>query len=457
MAQFFKPQKRGKAVSKTLKAQVSGLDHQARAVVRGSDKQAGRKPQTRFIIGALPGEVIQYKTTGKHSGTLERILEPSTDRRDAPCKYYEQCGGCDFQHVDESYQLRHKQQVVEELFQKFGVFDAATESLPWQAPLVSEPTRYRRRVRLATRWLGKEQKLLIGFREAQSHQIVPVEDCLVAEESLLQAVNRLYPVLNTSSIATKLGHLEAIHTNKPVILLRITDSLPKDAIQSLENWQAEQNIDIWLQSDNELTPLNNASLPFDTSIDGDKLYFQPGDFLQVNGGINERMVQQAIDWLAPEKTQRVYDFFAGIGNFSIPLARRAKSVLAVEGVYRMAEQTRNNAETNNLTNLSSLAAELDDITASELGEPADLWCLDPARPGAEGVMTLLKKLKPEQRPKRIVYVSCAPDTLARDVATIVGLKSNKKTSDYRISKLCTVDMFPQTHHIETMVCLERAS
>lgn len=453
MAQFFKPQKRNKSVSKTLKGQVSALDHQARAVVRAPAKGQ----LTRFIMGALPGEVIQYKTTGKHSGTLERVLEPSSDRRNAPCKFYEQCGGCDFQHVDESYQLRHKQQVVEELFQKFGVFDPTTESLPWQAPLVSESTRYRRRVRLATRWLGQEQKLLIGFREAQSHQIVAIDDCLVADDSLLQAVSKLYPVINNSSIAGKLGHLEAISTNKLIILLRITDTLPKEATQAFEHWQAETGIDIWLQSDNELTPLNNAGLPFDTSIDGDKLYFQPGDFLQVNSGINRAMVQQTIDWLKPEKTQRVYDFFAGIGNFSIPLARRAKSVLAVEGVYRMAEQTRSNAEANELNNLTSLAADLNDITASDLDKPAELWCLDPARPGAEGVIKLLQKLKHEQRPERIVYVSCAPDTLARDIAAIVGLKNNKKTSDYRITKLCTVDMFVQTHHIETMVCLERAS
>ncbi|MCK7460143.1 23S rRNA (uracil(1939)-C(5))-methyltransferase RlmD [Idiomarina aminovorans] len=453
MAQFFKPQKRNKSISKTLTAEVSALDHQARAVVRSSVKGQ----PTRFIMGALPGEVIQYKTTGKHSGTLERILEPSADRREAPCKYYVECGGCDFQHVDESYQLRHKQQVVEELFQKFGVFDASTERLPWQEPLVSAPTRYRRRVRLATRWLGKEQKLLIGLREAQSHQIVAIDDCRVADERLLQAVNKLYPALNNSSIASRLGHLEAINTNKLAILLRITDTLPKAAIQTLEQWQAENDIDIGLQSDSELAPLNNASLSFDTSIDGDKLYFQPGDFLQVNGGINDAMVQQAMDWLAPEKTQRVYDFFAGIGNFSVPLARRAKSVLAVEGVHRMAEQARRNAEANGLNNLTSLAADLNDITASDLEEPAELWCLDPARPGAEGVMRLLRKLKHEHRPKRIVYVSCAANTLARDIAAIMGLKTNKKTSDYRITRLCTVDMFPQTHHIETMVCLERES
>lgn len=452
MAQFFKPQKRGKAISKTLKAQVSGLDHQARAVVRG----VGSKPQTRFIIGALPDEVIQYKTTGKHSGTLERILEPSADRRNAPCQYYEQCGGCDFQHVDESYQLRHKQQVVEELFLKFGVVASATEQLPWQAPLVSDPVRYRRRVRLATRWLGKEQKLLIGFREAQSHQIVPIEDCLVADEKLLDTLSTLYPLLNTSTIATKLGHLEIINTNKLVILLRITDSLPKDTVQLLEDWQEQHRIDIWLQSDNDLMSLSNAGLPFDTSIDNDKISFQPGDFLQVNGAVNERMVRQAIDWLAPKKTQRVYDFFAGIGNFSVPLARRAKSVLAVEGVYRMSEQTRSNAKANGLDNLDALAADLNDITSAKLAEPAELWCLDPARPGAEGVVSLLKKLKPEQRPERILYVSCAPDTLARDLAAIVALKTNKKAPEYRITKLCTVDMFPQTHHIETMVCLERA-
>ncbi|MDV6315337.1 23S rRNA (uracil(1939)-C(5))-methyltransferase RlmD [Idiomarina sp. HP20-50] len=446
MAQFFKPQKRNKAISKTLKAEVSALDHQARAVIRGT----GKGQATRFIMGALPGEVIQYKTVGKHSGTLERILEPSSDRREAPCPYYERCGGCDFQHLDEQKQRAHKQQVVEELFQKFGVFEPTEESLPWQSPLVSKSTRYRRRVRLATRWLGKEQKLLIGFRESQSHNIVAIQDCLVADDRLLEAVNALYPLLNIASVASKLGHIEAINTNKPVILLRVTERLTRDAVQALEAWQATNEPDIWLQNETELKPVGETSMPFDTSIDGDKLYFQPGDFLQVNSGMNQLMVQQAMDWLSPGENQRVYDFFAGIGNFSVPLARRSKSVLAVEGVYRMAEQTRTNAQSNGLNNLTSLSADLSHITASELEEPADLWCLDPARPGAEGVVKLLQKLKPEHKPERILYVSCAPDTLARDIKAM-------KSSDYRITKLCTVDMFPQTHHIETMVCLERAS
>lgn len=450
MAQFFKPQKRNKSVSKTLKGQVSALDHQARAVVRAAVKGQ----PTRFIMGALPGEIIEYKTAGKHSGNLERILEPSSDRREAPCQYYASCGGCDFQHIDEKKQLAHKRQVVEELFQKFGVFNPQTSSLPWQEPLVSEPMRYRRRVRLATRWLGKEQKLLIGFREAQSHHIVAIQDCLVADEILLQRVNALYPLLNTAAVASKLGHIEAINTNTPIISLRITEALPGDAMQVLQEWQTANKTDIWLQSENDLQPLAGAAMPFDTSIDGDKLYFQPGDFLQVNGGINQRMVQQAVDWLKPEKTQRVYDFFAGIGNFSLLLARRAKSVLAVEGVYRMAEQTRINAENNGMDSLTSLSADLNEITASDLGEPADLWCLDPARPGAEGVVKLLHKLKPEHRPQRILYVSCAPDTLARDIA---GMLTESKGCNYRIIGLSTVDMFPQTHHIETMVCLERAS
>lgn len=450
MAQFFKPQKRSKSVSKSLTGQVSALDHQARAVMRAA---VSGQP-TRFIMGALPGEVIQYKTTGKHSGTLERILETSSDRRETPCPYYAKCGGCDFQHIDELKQLAHKRQVVEELFQKFGVFNPETSSLPWQEPLVSEPTRYRRRVRLATRWLGKEQRLLIGFREAQSHNIVSIGDCLVADKVLLQRINALYPLLNKSTVASKLGHIEAINTNTIIILLRITEALPDDVIQALQEWQTANKTDIWLQSETDLQPLAGAGMPFDTSIDDDKLYFQPGDFLQVNGGINQRMVQQAMDWLKPEKTQRVYDFFAGIGNFSVPLARRAKSVLAVEGVYRMAEQTRINAESNGMDNLISLSADLNEITVADLGEPADLWCLDPARPGAEGVVKLLHKLKPEHRPKRILYVSCAPDTLARDIA---GMTTKSKGCNYRIIGLSTVDMFPQTHHIETMVCLERAS
>lgn len=455
MAQFFKPKKSGKPVSKTLKSRVSALDHQARGVVRGND----RKSPTRFVAGALPGELIQYQTTGKHSGVLEQVLEPIDARRDAPCPYYERCGGCDFQHTNEAYQQGHKRQVIEQLFQKFGVCDSATESLPWQAPLVSEPIRYRRRIRLATRWLGKEQRLLVGFREAQSHRIVAVDSCLVAQDTLMNTVKALYPVLNSATIGKKLGHIEVIHTNQSVVLLRITETLASSDRQRLEQWQKEHGIAVWLESETDCLSLGDGEQrnapPFDTSIDGDTLYFQPGDFLQVNAKVNERMVQQAMDWLKPGPGKRVYDFFAGIGNFSLPLARRARSVLAVEGVYRMAEQTQKNAELNGLTNLTSLSVDLNEVTPNELGSPAELWCLDPARPGADGVINLLKRLKPEHQPERILYVSCAPDTLARDLASLLTPRKGQKRSDYRITRLGTVDMFPQTHHIETMVCLER--
>ena len=303
---------------------------------------------------------------------------------------------------------------------------------------------------LATRWLGKEQRLIVGFRAAQSHQIVPIADCLVADQVLLQVVNTLYPLLNVAAVASQLGHIEVINVNKPLVLLRLTGRLEDTVIAQLRDWQTTHKVDVWLQNDTETWPLNPAATAFDTSIDGDKLYFQPGDFLQVNGSVNQRMVEQAMTWLQPTKTQRVIDFFAGIGNFSLPLARRCKAVVTVEGVARMAQQTHENAQLNGLDNVTALTADLNQITAAELGEAADLWCLDPARPGAEGVVRLLQQLAPQQRPQKILYVSCAADTLARDVAAI-------EQAGYRLTRIGTVDMFPQTHHIETMVCLERVA
>ena len=443
MAQFFKPNKHSKTVTKVLTATVAALDHQARAVVRGQTRQQ----QTRFISGALPDEVIQFKTDGKHGGLLQRVMSASPERRPPPCQYYQQCGGCDFQHADEAYQQHHKQTVVTQLFNKFGV---SADPLPWQPALLSEPNRYRRRVRLATRWLGKEQRLIVGFRAAQSHQIVPIADCLVADQVLLQVVNTLYPLLNVAAVASQLGHIEVIDVNKPLVLLRLTDRLEDTVIAQLRDWQTTHEVDVWLQSDTETWSLNPAATAFDTSIDGDTLYFQPGDFLQVNGSVNQRMVEQAMNWLQPTKTQRVIDFFAGIGNFSLPLARRCKAVVTVEGVARMAQQTHANAQLNGLDNVTALTADLNQITVADLGEAADLWCLDPARPGAEGVVRLLQKLAPQQRPQKILYVSCAADTLARDVAVI-------EQAGYRLTRIGTVDMFPQTHHIETMVCLERVA
>ncbi|RUO80600.1 23S rRNA (uracil(1939)-C(5))-methyltransferase RlmD [Idiomarina tyrosinivorans] len=443
MAQFFKPSRRAKPQpqQRHQMAQVIALDHQARGIVR--------TPEVRFIEGVLPGERIRFAPQGKYDGILIERLCSAEQRQTPPCQYYQTCGGCDFQHASMSLQRRHKQQVVSELFNKF----AQLQQLPWQTMVAAQESGYRRRVRLATHWHAKRQQLTIGLRQRHSKKIVSIDQCWVCEPAINDHLPKLAALIENVGLGRQLGHVDILAVQPyPLILLRIDGVVSDSQRQDLTQWQTQHSVQIALD-DGQAQPqllVETQQKPYVRSIDGDPLYLTPGDFFQVNAMVNQQLVERALAWLAPNSNDTVMDLYAGIGNFSLPLARRCHQLVAVEGITRMTAQLSRNASAAGLSNIDAKTLDLLQPQAlQQLSFAVDAVLLDPARAGAKVVAEKLAGLPKGQRPQRIVYVSCAADTLARDVAALTQ-------GNYRISRCAVVDMFPQTHHIETIMLLEES-
>ncbi|MEC9318574.1 MAG: RsmD family RNA methyltransferase, partial [Pseudomonadota bacterium] len=233
------------------------------------------------------------------------------------------------------------------------------------------------------------------------------------------------------------------------LCLRITQPLSSEQTQQLEAFSTTSECAVWLDNGQQLKALSQNAICFDETIDGDRLVFMPGDFIQVNARVNQQMVKQAVNWLAPQADDEILDLFAGIGNFTLPLARRAKSVTAVEGVSAMTKQLAANATTANLSNVYAHTFDLGTNEVSRLLEKGyQRILLDPARAGAEAVCQCIAKLQSDKQPEQIVYVSCSPNTLARDSRWLLD-------NGYEIAHISLVDMFVQTHHIETMVSFKK--
>lgn len=446
MAQFFKPKPKATASARRQKpvqrGVVKALDHQGRGVVRADDNAV------YFIEQVLPTEQIRFRPLKKYQAELLAIEQTAEERQHPPCPYYVRCGGCDMQHLDNTRQQQHKQTTVTELLAKFA---GLTEQLNWQPIVYAEHWHYRRKARLAVKWHGNDDSLWLGFRPPQSKKVTVIDECPVLVESLSRLLVPLRQLLGSSRIGAVLGHVELIEVNKVQVVLRLAASLSAAQQQQLVSFAKQYKVQFWLQNDTDVIPLQPQQQCFDLSIDDDRLYFAGGDFLQVNENVNQKMVEQALQWLQPGRDDTVLDLFAGVGNFSLPLARRAARVVAIEGVAAMTEKLSYSAEQAGLTQLTAETVDLTQITARQLAAyKANLWLLDPARAGAEAVCRAVMSIAAEQRPARIVYVSCAPVTLARDSEWLMQ-------AGYRIKTLGLVDMFPQTHHIETMVYFERVA
>ncbi|RUO41185.1 23S rRNA (uracil(1939)-C(5))-methyltransferase RlmD [Pseudidiomarina aestuarii] len=453
MAQIYRPAKRRQAPAKTSDpTPVVGLDHQGRGVVRTSQG-------TRFIDGALPGDMIRYQNDGKYTARLIQIMTPAEHRVEPPCSFYQQCGGCDLQHLELSQQRIHKQQVVHELLQKF----AGTEPESWLPPHGGDAFGYRRRSRLAVHWNAKRQTLKLGFRAKQSKEIVAINDCMVLEPLLNKLLRPLQALLPQLTLLRWLGHVELYAASTPVVLLRLSDwqvtALNDDDRASLAAFASAQSVAIWFQLDTgeSIPVVGEQALPrYLTAIETAakrqqfELPYTPGDFIQANAASSEWMVQQALRWLDPQPTDTILELYAGTGNFSIPIAATGAKLVAVEGVGRMVQRLQENLNQALGQGHTGTAIQADlnqpVVTLPNEETRYSKALLDPARSGAQHAVALLAKL---QIP-RIIYVSCAPDTLARDAGYL-------HEQGYRIKLAQVVDMFPQTHHIETIVWFERES
>ncbi|MHA6193557.1 23S rRNA (uracil(1939)-C(5))-methyltransferase RlmD [Pseudomonas wadenswilerensis] len=402
--------------------------------------------RTWFVSGALGGEDVEARVLNAHGkvveARLERVFTASPERREAPCRHFERCGGCNLQHLPHADQLELKQRLLAEQLQR--VAGVAPEQ--WAAPLSGPEFGYRRRARVAVRWDQKAKKLDVGFRAEASQDIVAIDDCPVLVQPL-QSVMRHLPLLLQSLAKPQLiGHVELFSGTDLAMLVRHTGALGEADMARLKAFCAEARVQLWLQGEGAPESAEaGQALGFALEPWNLTLAYRPGDFVQVNAGVNTAMIEQALDWLAPQANERVLDLFCGLGNFALPLAQRSAEVVAVEGVQAMVERAAANARSNNLNNVRCFQADLSQpLSASGwAAEGFSAVLLDPPRDGAYEVVRKIAALGA----KRLVYVSCNPATLARDTLELIK-------QGYRLKRAGILDMFPQTAHVEAMALFE---
>jgi 23S rRNA (uracil1939-C5)-methyltransferase len=430
MAQFYSA-KRRVTTREIITVTVSDLDPFGQGVARHHGK-------TLFINGLLPDERAEITITEDKKqyarGQVKRRLNDSPAREKPRCPHFGVCGGCQQQHASVALQQRSKQAALARLM-KHDV-DEVLSATPWH---------YRRRARLSLNYQPKTQQLQMGFRKAGSNDIVEVTQCPVLVPTLEALLPALRECLQALDGVRHLGHVELVHAdNGPLMVLRHTAPLSLADSAKLEQFSHSHQLALWLAPQSDSVEQLSGEMPWYSS-DGLRLTFSPRDFIQVNDGVNQRMVETALAWLDLQPEDRVLDLFCGMGNFTLPLAKRAASVVGVEGVPALVAKGQQNAEQNHLHNVTFFHENLEeDVTRQAWAKNGfDKILLDPARAGAPGVMQHIVKLAPS----RVVYVSCNPATLARDSEVLL-------TAGYQIQRLAMLDMFPHTGHLESMVLFE---
>lgn len=402
--------------------------------------------RTWFVSGALPGEEVEARVLDARSKVIdarsERVLLASPERRLEPCVHARICGGCSVQHISHAEQLALKQRQLAEQLERLG----GVQPESWAEPLTGAEFAYRRRARIAVRWDARNKRLDVGFRAAASQDIVAISECPVLVEPL-QPILRALPALLAGLQAPRaIGHVELFQGTASAILVRHTERLSEVDLARLQAFCSVHDAQLWLQGEGAPQPVDASQVLGYRLDEWDlQLAYQPGDFVQVNAAVNAAMVAQALQWLAPREHERVLDLFCGLGNFALPLAQRAREVIAVEGVQAMVERAADNARSNGLGNAHFYQADLSNPLAAA-GWAAggfDAIVLDPPRDGALQVVRQVGSLGA----RRLVYVSCNPTTLARDSGELLQ-------QGYRLKKAGILDMFPQTAHVEAMALFE---
>ncbi len=315
--------------------------------------------RTWFVSGALAGEEVEARVLGAHGKIVEarteRVFKASDIRRVAPCAHAGKCGGCSVQHLPHEEQLALKQRMLTEQLSRV----AGVEPEEWAAPLAGPEFGYRRRARIAVRWDARAKRLDVGFRAAGSQDIVAIDHCLVLVQALQPIMTGLPAMLRQLSNPKALGHVELFSGSAIAVLLRHMAPLNDGDMKILQDFCLTHDAQLWLHGEGEPQPVDlTRTLGYRLEQWDLELAYRPGDFVQVNAGVNEAMVAQAIKWLAPQADERILDLFCGLGNFALPLAQKVREVVAVEGVATMVERAAQNAVSNNLQNAVFFQADL---------------------------------------------------------------------------------------------------
>ncbi|RTZ15953.1 23S rRNA (uracil(1939)-C(5))-methyltransferase RlmD [Vibrio aquaticus] len=433
MARFFQPKKKTQLNTKHQSFTIEKLDHHGAGMAYQNKKPV-------FIEGALPGEQVLAQLTESKSkfsrANLIKIQKTSEQRIKPFCSHYQECGGCNMQHLGLEAQQDYKQQTLSQLMSKF-----AGQRIALEAPVLSESKAYRRRARISLKFNKKTRQLEFGFRKKQSKDIVTVDHCPVLDNDLDALLTPLHQLLANFSHQDSLGHVELVKgDNTKVIVLRHLKALKEEDQQALEAFAQQHQATLYLMPEtDQLNRVVGNSAHYTEA--GVTIPFEPNNFIQVNQGVNQSMVEQALNWLSLSENDRVLDLFCGLGNFSLPIAQKVRSVIGVEGVDVMVEKASENAALNQIENARFYQANLEQDFSGQLWaeEKFDKILLDPARAGASGIIEHISQLGAS----RVVYVSCNPATLARDSQSLLN-------QGYKLQKLGMLDMFPHTSHLESM-------
>lgn len=442
--------KRKTLPAEPVEADIESLTHEGRGLAHVNGKAV-------FVDGALPGERVRFRYRRMRrrydEGGVVEVLRAAPERVEPRCPHFGVCGGCSLQHLDPAVQIRLKQESLADVFARIGKVAPAR----WLEPLVAGHWGYRRKARLGVRYVAKKGRTLVGFRERANSLLADLSCCAVLHPQIGERLPSIAAAIDALSIRDQVPQIEvAMGDTQCVLIFRVMQPPSASDIAVLQSLGAREGFHISLQEGGAESVRSLSEQEIDLHYQlpqyGIDIAFQPTDFTQVNLELNRLMVDRALDLLDVQPDDAVLDLFCGLGNFTLPLARRAARVVGVEGDAGLTLRAASNAVRNRIGNVRFDTANL--FAANLFDEPdRQPWTraryakalLDPPRTGAIEVLDWLPRLGVE----RILYVSCYPATLARDADRLVnGL-------GYTLCAAGVMDMFPHTAHVESMALFER--
>ncbi|MFN8769850.1 MAG: 23S rRNA (uracil(1939)-C(5))-methyltransferase RlmD [Neisseriaceae bacterium] len=431
-----------------IQVTVESIDAQGKGIARFNGK-------TIFINDVLPEEEVLIEIYKKKPsfdlGRMVELIKPSPDRVKPVCPNFGICGGCSLQHFEFNAQLFSKQKVLIDNLKHIGKVEAQSIL----SPISGNPWQYRNRARMSARYVPKKNSALVGFREKSSVYVVDMQECHILPKHISNIIPQLRQLISSLSIKDSIPQIEvAVGDRVSVLVFRIMKPLLDSDQELIHKFITLHNTDnyplqIWLQpkgpdSCYPFAPLDSPKLSYSLSNFNIEMPFHPTEFTQINPKINIKMVELAVNLLELNVTDEIFDFFCGIGNFTLPIATKAKSITGIELNENLVSRAKENAVYNKLDHKTSyIAANLFTIDSEWLNKlgKRDKWLIDPPRDGA---VKLIESITPEIAPQKIVYISCNPATLARDAAILVNIHG------YTLRNTGVINMFPHTSHVESI-------
>jgi 23S rRNA (uracil1939-C5)-methyltransferase len=425
-------------------ADIVDLAHDGRGVARVDGK-------TVFIDGALPGERVRFRVFKRRrqldEAGLVEVLVASPERVVPACEHFGICGGCSLQHLSAPAQLAAKQRQLLDNLERIGKVRPERVLAPLRGPAWA----YRRRARLGVKYVHKKGRVLAGFRERDKPYIADLRRCEVLQAPLAALPRDLAALVETLAIREKIPQVEVSAGDAATALVfRVLEPPGPEDTEKIAAFGAEYGVQIFLQTGglDTVRALRPHYPPLTYAVDEGRavIEFGPVDFIQVNREINASMVTAALELLQLTASDTALDLFCGLGNFTLPLARRARRVLGVEGDASLVAKAESNAARNGVGNAAFVKENL--FEPAQFGpwahERYDVVLLDPPRAGAAALLTRMA----HWRPRRVVYISCHPGSLARDAESLVHAQG------FRLTCAGVMDMFPQTTHVESIAVFE---